>query len=465
MEKVYAKFTKERSKAFRIETAIYQDQDGNREVVKTPLSPDSAAHVAKMYENSRYFAETGLLLPCTMRGESVVFPFVTGKSFYQLLLEAVSSHNKASFFQVLEDYKGLLQRLYPERKPFEKTEEYERVFGPSDAVQGMESVCKLNIDMTFDNLMLQNDAVQILDYEWIFDFPVPVKYAVYRAVYALCVKTGAQLTGFVEEEELYQFMDLSKEERTVFFRMNEAFMRYVEDGEQSYAKMLQAYRKPALSVIDKEESQIFFAQIYWNTAAGYCEEQSQSYTVSADQEDVTLSKNLTQIADLREIRIDPLNVSVLLEDLHITVGTEHGFREIRPEEMRTNRLGDTGETFLFETEDPQVILTVPEGESWRSIRVEFRILQKRVDQLGSYKAVLEQEFEKQLRKLSDQCSSLEGQLSEREQRLKENAEKLEQQERQIARYRDKLTCIEHSRIYKTLLKSKIDQLGFDEESV
>lgn len=457
MKKVYSKFTKERGKAFRIETAIYQGEDGEREVRKRPVSRESEAHVKRMYENYEYFRTSALLLPCRMEGTEAVFPFVAGKSYYHLILETAEKRDREGLFRILDQYAELVKALYPVRKPFEATAEFEGIFGLSKPFLGLEAAEKLNIDLTFDNIMLQDGKIQILDYEWIFDFPVPVNYAIYRAVYALFVKNRNQFQEFIEEEEIYQRLGISKNEQKWFFSMNKAFMWYVEGGESSYTRTLQAYEKPILSMEIAEARSSYYSQIFWDTGKGYTEEQCENFLISKGQTEVFLEKNLEGIEGLQEVRIDPLNVSVLIEGLLIVVDTgENGVRRIHLEEMQTNRKWFVGSTLLFEAEDPQILIRVPEGETWKKIRVEYKICRKRLENLRLYKEVLDNEFAERQRKLQEK-------LEEQNQLLKEGIGKLEQQEKLLRLYRDKLAYIESSKFYKGLLKSKVDKQKLWEE--
>ena len=155
MKKLYSKFTKERGKAFQIETAIWEKEDGEREVTKRPLSAASRGHVAKMYENFRWFEESGFLLPCRQKDDMVIFPFITGKSYYNSLMEAISRKDRGAFLEVLQKYKVLMDSLYPERSPMKKDPEFERIFGLADPFLGMEAVARLNIDLTFVNILGQ----------------------------------------------------------------------------------------------------------------------------------------------------------------------------------------------------------------------------------------------------------------------------------------------------------------------
>ena len=457
MKKIYSKFTKERGGDFRIETAIYQDDTGKRIVRKSPLSEKSSDHVKRMYENYQYFKESGLMLPCDLQGESVVFPFITGTSFYDLLLEAIDKKDKKTFLGIIDQYVELVNKLYPQTTAFEKTSQFETVFGLAEPAVGMDAVKKLNIDLTFDNIIVEKEKTQIFDYEWIFDFPVPLKYAVYRAVYALCVKNRNQFLDFVDEEEIYQRARLSEDECKVFFSMNEAFMWFVVGGADSYTKTLQLYEKPALELNITKEKQNFFAQIFWDTGSGYTEEQCENFVITAEQKSIFLEKDLSEIQGIDEIRIDPLNVSVLIEELQVTVEVAgEGLRRIRLEEMRTNRKWFVGSNLLFESEDPQILIRVPEGEIWNKIRVEYRICRKQMERLRSYKEVLDSVYAEQQKKLQEK-------ISEQNDLLKESIRKLEQQERLLNLYKDKLEYIESSKIYKSLLKNKIDKQKIWEE--
>lgn len=228
-------------------------------------------------------------------------------------------------------------------------------------------------------------------------------------------------------------------------------------GADSYTKTLQLYEKPALELNITKEKQNFFAQIFWDTGSGYTEEQCENFVITAEQKSIFLEKDLSEIQGIDEIRIDPLNVSVLIEELQVTVEVAgEGLRRIRLEEMRTNRKWFVGSNLLFESEDPQILIRVPEGEIWNKIRVEYRICRKQMERLRSYKEVLDSVYAEQQKKLQEK-------ISEQNDLLKESIRKLEQQERLLNLYKDKLEYIESSKIYKSLLKNKIDKQKIWEE--
>ncbi len=161
------------------------------------------------------------------------------------------------------------------------------------------------------------------------------------------------------------------------------------------------------------------------------------------------------------MRIDPLNVSVLIENFQVTVETQgQGMRKIGLEEMRTNRKWFVGSNLLFESEDPQILIAVPEGEIWKKIRVEYRICRKEIERLRPYKEVLDSEYAERQKRMQER---LQSELEEQNNLLKESMDKLEHQENLLRLYRDKLQYIESSKIYRGLLKNKVDKQELWEE--
>ena len=54
----------------------------------------------------------------------------------------------------------------------------------------MECGKEMNIDMSFDNIITDqtDNKYKIIDYEWVFPFPIPVKFVIYRAVVCFLYK-------------------------------------------------------------------------------------------------------------------------------------------------------------------------------------------------------------------------------------------------------------------------------------
>ena len=58
------------------------------------------------------------------------------------------------------------------------TQEFQSIFGEQEGLEGKEASKMLNIDLTLDNIILEEESgkPQIIDYEWVFPFPIPVDF-------------------------------------------------------------------------------------------------------------------------------------------------------------------------------------------------------------------------------------------------------------------------------------------------
>lgn len=449
MKKIYSKFTKERDRRFQIETAIYVTEDGKKAISKRALLPEGQEHIDNMYQNYQYFKEQGicLLTPCRMEHKAVFFDFVTGDSYYTQILQALENKDQDRLQLVLEKYKDIFETMYPAQTPFEKTESFVSVFGNIDIPSEMSAVKKLNIDLTFDNLVENGENTNILDYEWIFDFPVPVKFSIYRALFAIALKHKAALNKLMTEDELFEYFNISKEERKIFAQMNDGFMFYVEGKDYSYSRTLNQYKQEVYYFDEEMKTEPSYAQIYLDRGMGYSEENSRMFPILKGQREVELEMTLDPLHMPREIRIDPLNTSVMIRMIYMEADTTEGIRKITIEQTEQNANTCAGNDLVFKSSDPQILLRVLEGEQWTSIRIKYEILFSELKNAEPYLQLCKKREEELKEKIEEQ-----GQL------LHASAKRFVELEELLQLYKDKLNYIENTRAYRSLLKQKVEQI-------
>lgn len=449
MKKIYSKFTKERDRRFQIETAIYVTEDGKKAISKRALLPEGQEHIDNMYQNYQYFKEQGicLLTPCRMERKAVFFDFVTGDSYYTQILQALENKDQDRLQLVLEKYKDIFETMYPAQTPFEKTESFVSVFGNIDIPSEMSAVKKLNIDLTFDNLVENGENTIILDYEWIFDFPVPVKFSIYRALFAIALKHKAALNKLMTEDELFEYFNISKEERRIFAQMNDGFMFYVEGKDYSYPRTLNQYKQEVYYFDEEMKTEPSYAQIYLDRGMGYSEENSRMFPILKEQREVELEMTLDPLHMPREIRIDPLNTSVMIRMIYMEADTTEGIRKITIEQTEQNANTCAGNDLVFKSSDPQILLRVLEGEQWTSIRIKYEILFSELKNAEPYLQLCKKREEVLKEKIEEQ-----GQL------LHASAKRFVELEELLQLYKDKLNYIENTRAYRSLLKQKVEQI-------
>lgn len=460
MKKIYSKITRERAPQFQIETAIYQDETGIKYVDKYPLGEKAQAHITNVRQNYEVFSQQGntMYVECQVEKGGLRFPFISGKSYFEYLLAEAKKQDKANFLRVLQEYKDKVEELYKESKPFVVSEQFTQIFGEDNEQGNTLAVSQLNIDLTFDNMIITDDGqTKVIDYEWVFDCLVPLKFVYFRAVKAFFVKNHALLEGFVTREAMEEFFDVSREDSMTYENMNNCFMDYINGEAYSYDKILEAYAKPPIVQGMATEIGTGQAQVFINNGNGYTEADC-VLTVAPDENNIVrLEVDLGEYPDIKEVRIDPLNVSVVLRMHKFYFTKTTGNESIKLQDVLHNGLRGQDDIWVFDNEDPQIVIALPSPETFEKVVCEFEILLTNMETYYSYL----NPYKEQLQAFKHSEAGRMTQLVD-EQRA-EAQENNRNYERKINLLKDKLAYIEGTKAYQLLLKKKVEAISVWDE--
>jgi len=246
---VYSAFKRERSPRFQIETSIYRDE-GRLRVLKRALRPEAREHVASFHDTYRRLKghyQNMMVSEAQLRDDGVVFEFAPGDSLDRLLIESVLKRNSSRFFMLLDKFVDSVRDfpLSGIAEPY-NTEASRQVFGSVGSICLGDSLAIANIDLRFDNIVLREEGVlEMFDYEWVFDFGVPVNFAIFRNMEAFCQKYAEYMKAFVSFEHLLERYGITEAEAGAYRKMEGAFQGYVM-GENSEHMIKNAYKKPVI---------------------------------------------------------------------------------------------------------------------------------------------------------------------------------------------------------------------------
>lgn len=417
MKKIYSKFTKDRVREFQIETYI-AEENGQRYVAKRALTQEAVVHIKKMqgfYEerkNAGIWCESKLI-----KEDTVAFAFLQGKSLCTEMLEALSANQKEVFLDKLKTYLLVVEKSADIQKvsgeAIASNPDFVKVFGRQSFSGKVACAKNLDIDQTFDNMIhnQSDDTYQLIDYEWFFPFDVPIKYAVYRAVWALYVKHGRILEEIISLQEMYDFFHISKEEIIIYQDMNQHFDDYVF-GAYGAHEVLDGYRKEVYNVKKFLGEANLFLQLYISDGTTFHGDTAITLAVSGKHIKQTIPVNL-RVGDNTVFRVDPLNIACVLDDVSLSVQTTDGAEHIVSDFQHNAIITPSGQ-YIFTTDDPQFLIANEWGNSVKSINIAFDILDA-----GQYEELL-------INCLREQ--------------------------------QDELNIIKNSKIYRLLLKKKIDKI-------
>ena len=449
MKKIYAKFTKERAKSFQIETAIYETEEGKK-VSKRPLNDEAKEHVERMHQNYIYFRAHGseYYAPCQKAGKEILFSYIEGDTFYNRLLLAIREERIDQFFILLQDYQDFVRNFcVQDTEEFQMTEEFRQVFGDQQGLEGKEAGRMLNIDLTLDNIILEEKTgkPQIIDYEWVFAFPIPVDFIFYRTVLAMYVKHGQELTQLVDPENLYELFHLDAEDRTIYQSMNEHFNAYVNGGEEAYEKIIKPYEKKTYEWERLQGGSIQFTQILVSKDMNFKEEDSVILRLDESDEEVKAVMDLTKYEHLGMIRFDPLNGPCEIEMGKIYLYVGETKKEIFPKDLKNNAVLNRGSIYLFDNDNPMFLIPMDPEMKWDKIEVNFQFLLR--DQLKK----------DQIQEMARLVNDTENKLARKLVELESRCEQIGELKKEILKLQERLKFIESTKMYRWFIKKKVNK--------
>ena len=371
---IYSKHSNERDYRFQIRTDIVEDGNHKRFVIKYPLSDQAVNHLEHTYEVYEALREE--FKGTNFKPNSVVRRNNLDGSLNSLEFEYLDGITMAYELDMLrkrgrvEDVIGIMVkfaqtlRAIAEDK-FEITEEFKTIFGVSEIPGEHTSMGTTDIDFVFSNLVYK-DGWNVIDYEWTFDFPIPVNYVIYRSVrYYLESSADEDLT----DVDFYERLGISPEEKEIYDLMEISLQRHIAGDRVSLIGFYSIFGRSnikfeeAMSLarrLDRPEK----VRLYYNYGQGFSEEDTE-YVYAERNDDDHISFEATVPSDCSLLRIDPMNGSCMIRMLKLEINGKE------PEKYFVNGLPMNGGLVFYETDDPQIMLdSVKSGDH---IRLEYVI--------------------------------------------------------------------------------------------
>ncbi|MCD7819720.1 MAG: hypothetical protein LUH07_11835 [Lachnospiraceae bacterium] len=347
---VFTKFSNERDPRFRIRTDIVQEEE--RRIRKMASAPESAQHIADIYERylllEKDLAGSGIQInPCTYTGDSVWFPYRAGRTLEQRLDELLAKGLFDELEKEIAEYFSLFSSDGCSLL-FSESREFTDIFGHADLPQPQYCRAVSDIDLVFSNAIETGNGYELIDYEWTFAFPVPIKYIEYRCLYYYMY--GNVKRKILIERNLFERFSISPREQEQFAGMEKRFQKYILGDYTPIWKLYPLISEGVIEVeplVEKESRQKKqrTVEVYFDDGRGFGSWNMQSYRVEKE-ESVTLS--FLPPSGTRNIRVDPCTGSCVLR----VNAVEQDGRELS---WTSNGLPADNGDIVFETEDPQLL--------------------------------------------------------------------------------------------------------------
>lgn len=106
------------------------------------------------------------------------------------------------------------------------TPEFSKVFGDEKLNDHFHCHEISNADLVFNNLFYINNEIIAIDYEWCFNFPIPIEYIFWRSLYVELAQNSI-FKKYFTIEEIFENLKLNNDWLSTFRNWEREFMKYV----------------------------------------------------------------------------------------------------------------------------------------------------------------------------------------------------------------------------------------------
>ena len=369
---LYTKYSNQRDSLHNIKTSIFQKTDGTKYVIKEACSKESVRHIEnnlKIFKNLKNITENSILSPVDSKIEDglLVMDFVEGKSLENILLSCISNNQSENFFYYLNEFKNQIDLIYG-KSEFIKSEEFVVVFGDVNFDNTYKASSFFDIDLIFQNVIVENNnSWKIIDFEWTFDFLVPLNFLYFRAVECFCSRVGKDVFF---DKNLYDFFNLKLEEIDIFRQMDSHFRKeYLKNTNNDMSVLYSNFNILNIdvnTVIENARNESFFykTQLFFDFGDGYSEKDS--IFVLPELKDSKYFLECILPKGLKKLRIDPCQTSCLVH-IHFLKGLSG--EELESLDYVCNGL-KLNNVILFNNTDP-IIEIVSDIDKYKKIFFEY----------------------------------------------------------------------------------------------
>ncbi len=252
--RIYIKYNKTRREAFQIRTCICQRTEMPSEkgvepwprhqsyyVEKAAFHLEGMAHIWSFAEKCKALASQHKRLKLAEPSyredrNAAYFPYLEGRTWAEKLGEEISG-GQAPLAALKRSVDQIFDLAPGSRGWFKVSEEFTEVFGrgletEETAVLTQDTACRVtNIDLLFENILETEEGAFCLDYEWVYEFPVPEHFVVYRIVKYFHEQYSSLMKGLDLAALLDEF-GITGEMAAVYGKMETSFQEYVHGENQ-----------------------------------------------------------------------------------------------------------------------------------------------------------------------------------------------------------------------------------------
>lgn len=243
MRVLYCKSTEKRKPEFQIYTYIVED-NGSKYAVKESVYDCGKKHIEQIAANYETLRQVygECVVDNHMKEDRIYFPYVEGRTFGDYLRNLITTHESEEKIRLaLQEWRTFLQGNESNIVVFEESEKSKEIFGAAESLIGDKALRITNFDCIADNIILSENGRNVIDYEWVYDFPIPEELTYYRVLKVFFLD-NPNLLNFTQ---LLSLACINEDKISVYEELLQRFDTYIcldRERNVNYAELGKIYK-------------------------------------------------------------------------------------------------------------------------------------------------------------------------------------------------------------------------------
>lgn len=423
---IYTKYSNDRIKKYQICTQIIEYSEQKKIVRKSAVSQEAVNHIQNMitHKNSldECFAGTKFKTNNIFNNgfDFVDFDFIQGERLDILLDEYLKNLQFDKFFDVVTMVFEQFEKC--KKISFSSNEICDKIFGKSVFDENESAISIADIDLVFQNILLDSNCdLHVIDYEWIYDFSLPLDFLKWRCLYTYIAESPKR--QILYEKDIYSYFGFSESKIQKYIQLELHFQKMITD-EHCFAHVASRILKPKREIRDIIDDNCI--EVFFDTGNGFSEEEKQVFYNFPIE--ISLPNNL------KALRVDPtyFACSLFVKYIRDEFGKDLTYS--------TNGLLIQKDSILFNTNDPQIFINILKETSKILLDISYKPIDDFIfDEVNN----LNKQIEKRNQQIEDQIRQIEKQnqqIEKQNQQIEDQNQHIENQNQLI---KNQNLCLEN----------------------
>jgi glycosyltransferase involved in cell wall biosynthesis len=251
---VYSKFNSYRKPQFGTATEIL-NLDSKYKVLKVATNEENKDFLKSLKTTHDLLTESNP--PIKVHNIKIVdeytveLEYIEGKTLLNELKSCTLNNSKKECLKRFDEFSNLLNKFPTENKSL--SENFEKIFGEVETREKYKVINPGILDLNLDNIIKgENGELTLIDFEWTFDFGIPKRYILYRAIYGSYIALRDTLSKVIDIEEAERAFGFSEEEIKKYLRWEVNFQHYVTGRRDPLEKIFKERKNLSVKTVDKD---------------------------------------------------------------------------------------------------------------------------------------------------------------------------------------------------------------------